>query len=144
MPARYRRAFALARNAARRVLRRRFRLIRLTVNAYRKLAAHHGAMPRVAADLATMIRIVRAWTNREYRTIPWKPLLYIVAAIVYFVNPVDVIPDVLTGLGFVDDAAVVTAVIRVVHGELVAFRAWESSRSNPLAAEVVERLPAAA
>jgi uncharacterized membrane protein YkvA (DUF1232 family) len=40
------------------------------------------------------------------------------AALAYFVLPTDVIPDVLAGVGFTDDAAVIAAVIGVVGKHL--------------------------
>jgi uncharacterized membrane protein YkvA (DUF1232 family) len=40
------------------------------------------------------------------------------AALAYFVLPTDVIPDVLAGLGFADDAAVIAAVIGVAGKHL--------------------------
>jgi uncharacterized membrane protein YkvA (DUF1232 family) len=46
-------------------------------------------------------------------------------AVVYFVMPADLIPDLLLGIGFVDDAAVVSAVVRTVRNELDRFRTWE-------------------
>ncbi len=39
----------------------------------------------------------------------------LIAAIVYFVMPVDVIPDVLLLIGFTDDAAVIAAAIAAVR-----------------------------
>ena len=40
------------------------------------------------------------------------------AALAYFVLPTDIIPDVLAGVGFTDDAAVIAAVIGVVGKHL--------------------------
>ncbi len=126
LPPRLRRVFHVSQQAARQVLRRRFRVLALLKRAYLKLGVHSNAMAQVQHDLHTMLRMVRAWALREYRTIPWKSLVYIVAAIVYFVNPIDLIPDVLAGIGFIDDAAVAAAVVRAVHEQLSAFREWES------------------
>lgn len=144
MSSRQRRAFVLARRAARRVLRRRLKLLRLTKEAYLKLGNRDGVLARVREDLHTMIRLVRAWARREYRSVPWKSVMYIVAAIVYFVNPVDLIPDIITGIGFVDDAAVIGAVVRSFHEELDAFRRWEASADESLEAASVHTLPTAA
>lgn len=119
-------AFNVSQRAARQVLRRRFRVLALLKRAYLKLGEHSDAMAQVQDDLHTMIRMVRAWAKREYRDLPWKSLVYIVGAIIYFVNPVDLIPDVLAGIGFIDDAAVAAAVVRAVHDQLVAFRTWEA------------------
>lgn len=124
---RLRRAFLVSERAARQVLRRRFRVLALVKRAYLKLGEHSDAMAQIRGDFQTMLRMVRAWAARDYRTVPWKTLVYIVAAIIYFVNPVDLIPDVLAGIGFIDDAAVAAAVVRAVHEQLLAFREWESS-----------------
>jgi len=123
-----RRAFALARQAAKDVLQRRFRLLALVRDAYARLARHENAMSKVQDDLRALLRLSRAWATREYRAIPWRSVLYAVAALVYFVNPADVIPDVLVGLGFVDDAAVVAAVVRTIRNDLEAFRGWEAEK----------------
>lgn len=122
---RLRRAFGVSKRAATQVLRRRFRLLHLLSGAYSKLGLHGHAMGRVRADFETMMRMTKAWTLREYRAVPWKSLIYVVGAVIYFVNPVDLIPDVLVGIGFIDDAAVAAAVVRAVHDQLESFRAWE-------------------
>ncbi len=144
MNSREKRAFLLAQQAARRVIRRRLKVLRLTRDAYVKLGDGEGVMSRVADDLRAMLRLTKAWARREYRNVPWKVVVYIVAAILYFLNPADLIPDVLTGIGFVDDAAVVGAVVRSVQGELVAFRRWERSTSEDLDAASVQALASAA
>ncbi|MEX0822159.1 MAG: DUF1232 domain-containing protein [Rhodothermales bacterium] len=72
-----------------------------------------------------MIRMARAWATRSYAGIPWRSVVYVVAAIIYFVNPADLVPDVLAGIGFVDDAAVIGAVVHSVTDDLSAFRDWE-------------------
>lgn len=145
MSSRQRKFFDAAQRAARGVIRRRVRVLRLTRDAYLKLGSSEGAMARVAADLRAMLRLSRAWALREYTTVPWKVVLYILAAIVYFVNPIDLIPDVLTGIGFIDDAAVVGAVVRSIHAQLDDFRRWElERRGSNLEANGDEALSAAA
>jgi uncharacterized membrane protein YkvA (DUF1232 family) len=124
------RAFQLAEKAARAALRRRFRVVKLTNEAYKKLDRHESSIASVARDLRSMVRLATAWGRRDYREVPWKSVVYVVAAIIYFVNPVDLVPDVLTGIGFVDDAAVIAAVVRSVAADLAAFRAWEARRSE--------------
>lgn len=117
-------------DAARHVIKRRLRVLRLVRTAYEQAASEDRSIARVRDDLQTLIRLAGAWARREYQTIPWKPVLYVVAALLYFVNPADLIPDALIGIGFVDDAAVIAAVVRALHKEINAFRAWEASRST--------------
>lgn len=123
-----RNALALAQRAARDVLQRRFRLLALLRDAYAKLNQHESALGRARSDLLVLLRLARAWATRQYRTIPWKSIVYAVAAIIYFINPADVIPDFLVGIGFVDDAAVITAVVRSLYNDIEAFKRWESGQ----------------
>jgi uncharacterized membrane protein YkvA (DUF1232 family) len=54
-------------------------------------------------------------------------------AAVYFVVPVDLLPDALPGVGFVDDVLVIRAVVESVRDELERFRAWEGPDASPAA-----------
>ena len=73
-------------------------------------------------------RLVRAYGTGEYRQIPWKTLLLIVAAIIYFINPVDLLPDLIPVLGFTDDFGILLWVYQSVSGEIDKFLAWEKAR----------------
>jgi uncharacterized membrane protein YkvA (DUF1232 family) len=52
------------------------------------------------------------------------------AAVLYFVVPLDVIPDFIFGLGFVDDIAVVAYVFGQVREEIRAFEQWRARPVN--------------
>jgi len=78
--------------------------------------------------LMAMIRLIRAFHQLEYRDISAQNLLVIVAAIIYFVSPFDVIPDSVPILGNIDDAFVVRLAMKSVSADLDAFMAWETSR----------------
>ena len=64
----------------------------------------------------------------EYRDISSPKLLIIVAAIIYFVSPFDVIPDWIPVLGHIDDAFVVGLALKSVRVDLDTFMAWETSK----------------
>jgi uncharacterized membrane protein YkvA (DUF1232 family) len=72
-----------------------------------------------------LLRLIQAYIRREYIEIPVKSLVLIVAALIYFVNPLDILPDTIPGVGFIDDAAVVAFVIRQLKVDLDKYRAWE-------------------
>lgn len=73
-----------------------------------------------------LVRLVKAWESRKYRRIPQKSLVAIVATILYLVNPLDVIPDFLPVVGYLDDAAVLTWVLKMIADDLEEFRRWEN------------------
>jgi uncharacterized membrane protein YkvA (DUF1232 family) len=122
--------FAWAWEQAKRVLKRRFRVLRLVREAYGKMGRHDDALRQVKDDLRTLLRLASAWARDEYRRVPWRAVVYVVGAIIYLLNPADAIPDVLAGIGFVDDVAVITMVVKALRNELDDFRAWESSQAG--------------
>ena len=78
--------------------------------------------------LMAMIRLVRDYTRAEYRDISESNLVTIIAALIYFVSPFDVIPDWVPILGHIDDAFVVSLALKTVRADLDTFMAWETAR----------------
>lgn len=66
------------------------------------------------------------WAARDPET-PAAAKGMILAALAYFVLPTDAIPDILAGVGFTDDAAVLAAVLAIV-GKHVKTRHREAAR----------------
>ncbi|MEX2230878.1 MAG: YkvA family protein [Cyclobacteriaceae bacterium] len=73
-------------------------------------------------------RLVKAYALGQYREVPWKTILLIVAAIIYFVNPLDLIPDLIPLTGLTDDFAVLIWVYNSVSNEIDKFLLWEKTR----------------
>jgi uncharacterized membrane protein YkvA (DUF1232 family) len=117
--------------AASRVLQRRFRVVLLVRRAYERMTAHSSVLSAVWQDLRTMMRLLLRWIDRSYRQVSWTPLLLIVGALLYFVTPIDLIPDALGAIGFVDDVTVITTVVQRLRGELERFRTWEKQHVLP-------------
>jgi uncharacterized membrane protein YkvA (DUF1232 family) len=84
-----------------------------------------GPMSRVIDDLKAMLRLIRAYATREYTGVSWESMVLVVAAVLYVVSPVDVIPDFIPAVGFLDDVTVVSFALKIVREELDEFRAWE-------------------
>lgn len=115
--------------ASRRVLRRRFRVILLIRDAYAHMETNASALTAVWEDLQATLRLLIAWARRSYRKISGASVLLLVAALVYFVTPVDIIPDTLGAIGFVDDIAVIETAVESVRAELDRFREWEETNA---------------
>ena len=49
------------------------------------------------------------------------------AGILYFVTPIDLVPDAVPGAGLLDDVTGLAFVIARLEGELARFTAWERS-----------------
>ena len=73
-------------------------------------------------------RLVRAYTAGTYRDIPWRTILMILAALLYFINPIDLLPDMLPVTGLTDDFGVLLWVYNTVSKEVDKFLTWEKSQ----------------
>ena len=73
-------------------------------------------------------RLIKAYALGHYKNIPWKTILIIVAAVVYFINPIDLLPDLIPFTGLTDDFAVLLWVYNAAKGEVDKFLIWEKTR----------------
>ena len=85
-----------------------------------------GPFKQTWAYFMAMFRLIRSYANGSYREVPWQSLLMIIGAVIYFVSPIDLIPDFLPG-GFIDDALVVSLVLKSVKNDLDEFMQWEAT-----------------
>lgn len=89
-----------------------------------------GPLAGVGKYLGAMIRMTRAVVTRQYADVPWVSLVLALTAIVYFVSPIDLIPDFIFGAGLLDDAAIIAFVIGSIQQDLDKFLRWEARQGT--------------
>ncbi|MBM7621193.1 uncharacterized membrane protein YkvA (DUF1232 family) [Bacillus tianshenii] len=100
-------------------------LLRRAENKAKKKEEDIGFVQETWESLKTMFELVKAYIKGDYRNIPYGSLLMIVGAILYFVMPLDTIPDAMVALGFTDDAAVIALTLRKVKKDIDKFVEWK-------------------
>jgi uncharacterized membrane protein YkvA (DUF1232 family) len=118
----------------------RGRLPAVLIAVARKSSSKGGLIKGLRADLGLLQALCVAWWKGEYRAVSRPALVAAVAGLLYFLSPMDAIPDWIPGLGFIDDLAVLGWVMRKWSGELQAFRTWRDGQSPEVQAEI-DRLP---
>ena len=83
------------------------------------------------AQLSLMIELVSAYVKGDYREVAGSTLISVVAALLYFIAPLDALPDFLFGWGLLDDAAVISYVSNQLRKELEAFKQWRDQNTEP-------------
>ena len=81
------------------------------------------------AEVPRMIALLKDYIQKDYTETPKKSLIFIVAALLYLINPKDLIPDKYIGIGLLDDAAVVAACIALTKKDLDAYDAWKEAKA---------------
>ena len=100
-------------------------------SASSKIESGSSRLTSVKRDLGTLIELLKAWVSGEYRELPFTSLLLATAAVIYFVNPFDAIPDILPVSGFLDDASVIGFVLASIKNDIENFRKWQSAAITP-------------
>ncbi len=85
----------------------------------------NGPLGRFVADIKLLFAIIKDYINGEYREIPWWSIAAIVAALLYVFNPLDLIPDFIPVIGYIDDATVVAACLAMVETDLHKYKDWK-------------------
>lgn len=92
-----------------------------------KAASNKNSLGDTKEQALLLAEFVKAWYKKEYRHVSKGTVLSIVAALIYFVSPIDLIPDFLVGIGLVDDIAVLGFAYKRISKDLEKFKAWKTS-----------------
>ncbi len=74
-----------------------------------------------------MLRMLRAYMSGDYRQIPWKSLMMIVGSLIYFIMPLDLIPDFIPITGLADDITIIFLVFSSINEDITNFLDFEQS-----------------
>jgi len=89
-----------------------------------------GPLTDVWNSLTALFRLFNAYIHKEYTHIPWGSIVLVVVAIIYFVSPIDLLPDWIPLGGFIDDAAVIGFVLKQINTDLEQFLKWEAVKKS--------------
>ena len=111
------------------------------VRSYRRVSADKRTSVRLSAqnakaegvpvlgkiidDVVTMIELLQDYADKSYTDIPVRIIISVVAVLIYVISPVDLIPDFIPVVGYIDDVAIVLFVLDLgLSGDLKAYKVW--------------------
>ena len=79
-------------------------------------------------QIKLLIRMIQAHIGGSYRAFaPWTLVMF-VFALIYFITPLDLIPDFVPALGFTDDITVALMIMKRFSQDISEYKAWERSQ----------------
>lgn len=81
-----------------------------------------------------ILSMVKDYWSGKYREVPYWVISAGALALLYVLNPVDVIPDIILGVGYLDDATVVAFCLKLIERELERYKEWQAAQKSPSAA----------
>ncbi|WP_335442773.1 YkvA family protein [Neobacillus drentensis] len=103
--------------------------------AIKKANQRKGNLGEAWEKLQLLIEMIKAYSKGDYKNISNATILTCFGAILYFISPIDLVPDFIVGLGIMDDAAVIGYTIKKLGTEIEEFKKWKKSsqvaKENP-------------
>lgn len=78
-------------------------------------------------DFQDLFSLLRDFFKGRYKEVPWLIISSIGGSLLYVLSPIDIIPDFIPVVGYLDDAAVFAACLKYVRKDLEKYRQWRSS-----------------
>ena len=85
-----------------------------------------GSLRTLLRDVHTLFELLM---DRSF-PVPWRTTAAIVFGLGYFVMSIDLIPDAIPVVGFLDDALVMAEVVYLLSGDLQRFRAHRAEQAR--------------
>ena len=88
-----------------------------------------GKLKRYLDDAMLLFSLVKDYASGEYREIPFNIVAAAGAALLYVLSPIDLIPDFIPVLGYLDDAAVVAFCLNLMEKDLATYKVWKDAKT---------------
>jgi len=108
----------------------RFQNQRLLKKVLKKANFRKIDLEEIWDDLQTVFNLFQDWVTGAYRKIPFASISAISLAFVYFLSPIDLIPDFIFGLGLVDDVAVFWILLNVIQADIEKYKVWKEAEDK--------------
>lgn len=89
-----------------------------------------GALGDAWEKVILFIDLFKAYINGSYRDISTKSIVTVIAALLYFVSPIDAMPDFLVGLGLLDDATILAYTFKQLNTDIEKFKIWKRKKQE--------------
>lgn len=80
-------------------------------------------------DFTFLFSMIKDYYNKKYTEVPMYVIAGIGGTLLYVLSPVDLIPDFIPVVGFIDDAAIVAFCLKMVSMEVDKYKVWKENNS---------------
>jgi uncharacterized membrane protein YkvA (DUF1232 family) len=78
-------------------------------------------LEKVGKKISFAKDIMALYTYLKDSFVSWHRKAIVIAALIYFISPIDTIPDVAPLFGYLDDLGVITALLKFLGSELIPY-----------------------
>ena len=93
-----------------------------------KAVTNKSDLEGVWAKMLLLFAVAKDYVNGDYTEIPKRSIVAILGGLIYFLSPIDVVPDFVPVLGFIDDVFILNLVYKQVIKDLELYKIWKDSQ----------------
>lgn len=108
----------------------------------RQVEAKLRTIPKIGDELAMipiMASLIRSFVRGEYHQIPSGTIIAATGALIYFLSAVDLIPDVIAGLGYLDDISVIGVCIKLIKSDVDDYLEWRNKHDEMMKKKTLKK-----
>jgi uncharacterized membrane protein YkvA (DUF1232 family) len=85
---------------------------------------------RYIEDVIVMVQLLTDYINGRYRKVPWWVIASVTFALTYLISPIDLIPDFIPVIGYLDDAFVIGVCLHLIENDLQNYQEWRLNNGS--------------
>lgn len=106
----------------------------------KKLAKVKDKTKEFKDNLGVALSLVKDWVTGNYKEVPKKTIIYLIGAFIYFLMPIDMIPDFIFKFGLLDDVAVLNFVLSSFIDDIEKYKKFKSNSTTNELSEEIEQI----
>lgn len=89
-----------------------------------------GHFGKLYNQVKLALQMLKDYKAKRYTEVPWRSIGLISVGILYFLNPMDLMPDIIPILGLTDDAVALAAIFKSLQSDLKLYCEWRGLDEN--------------
>jgi len=89
-----------------------------------------GLLKKYLTISKLMLQMLNDYRKGNYRDVPWLTISSMVFTLLYVLNPMDLIPDFITIIGYLDDITVLAIGLNLVETDIKKYLDWKVSKDS--------------
>ncbi len=88
-----------------------------------------GPLGKFVDEARTLFELIRDYWNKRYTEVPWWTIGAAATSLLYILDPMDIVPDFIPGIGLLDDASVLSVCLFMIRRDLEKYTAWKADEA---------------
>lgn len=87
-----------------------------------------GRFEKYFEIIKLMFKMLNDYRKGNYREVPWLTISAMTFTLLYILNPLDLIPDFIPLIGYLDDVSVLAVALNLIQTDLHKYAEWKEKQ----------------